>query len=258
MSEDDKNKKPKDGETPLEEEKGKKIIHRMEVDRTPEIDSLHAELEKIKSEKETLEKAQVDEKKKTEAEKKVIEDELKEKKAILEKQSLDQLEKTKTEILDLAKKSKLSEEQISEIEKKLEDAKNVGLVKDMITMLASSIKEPPKTKPPPDGKASLTSPPSGEDGETFENKVAMIDELYKRAYYASQEYTKEQVDDAKKKIETLLKSLISGKSWQQMKDGQRLPAFKMIECPKCHGTILGEVPERCPYCKFNFAKTGDR
>ena len=259
MSEDGKEKKPKVEEPEQPDEK--KVVHRVEISRQPEIDSLQAELQKTKTELEASKKLGVDEKKILEDEKKRIEDELKEKRAILEAQALKQLEEERNSIMELAKKSKLTEEQISDIEKKLEDPKSVGIVKDLITMLVSSTKETPlegKKKETPSGKASIVPPSSGEAGEGFETKQAVVDELYKRAYYFPNQYTKEQVEDAKKKIETLLRSMITGKSWKQMQEGERLPAFKMMECPKCHGTIVGEVPERCPYCKFNFTKTGDR
>lgn len=259
MSEDGKEKKPKVDES-TEQPDEKKIVHKIEISRQPEIDSLQAELQKAKTELETSKKLSVDEKKVLEEEKKRIEDELKEKRAILEAQALSQLEKERNDIMELAKKSKLTEEQISDIEKKLEDPKSVGVIKDLITMLASNVKETPpdKKKETPSGKAPIIPPSSGEVGEGFETKQAVVDELYKRAYYFPNQYTKEQVEDAKKKIETLLRSMITGKSWKQMQEGERLPAFKMMECPKCHGTIVGEVPERCPYCKFNFTKTGDR
>jgi len=258
-TDDEKDKKKKTDDSVDSAEGEKKITHRVEISRDPEIDSLQQELAKAKADLEASKKLSVDEKKTLEDEKKRIEDELKEKKAILEQQALTQLEKERSDIMELAKKSKLSDEQISDIEKKLEDPKSVGIVRDLITMLSSTTKEvvPPK-KPDPSGKAPITPPPSGEGGEGFETKRAMIDELYKRAYYFPQEYTKEQVEDAKKKIETLLRSMIGGKSWKQMQEGERLPTFKIMECPKCRGTIIGEVPEKCPYCKFNFTKTGDR
>jgi len=260
MSTDEiKEKKPKVDES-TEQPDEKKVVHRVEISRQPEIDSLQAELQKTRTELEASKKLSVDEKKVLEDEKKRIEDELKEKRAILEAQALKQLEEERNSIMELAKKSKLSDEQISDIEKKLEDPKSVGIVKDLITMLASSTKETPpeKKKEIPSGKAPITPPPSGEAGEGFETKQAMVDELYRRAYYFPNQYTKEQVEDAKKKIETLLRSMIGGKSWKQMQEGERLPAFKMMECPKCRGTIVGEVPEKCPYCHFNFTKTGDR
>jgi len=237
----------------------KKVVHRVEISRQPEIDSLQAELAKVKADLDASKKLSVDEKTAFEGEKKRIEDELKEKKAILEAQALTQLEKERNDIMELVKKSKLSDDQISDIEKKLEDPKNIGIVKDLITMLASSMETPatPPKKPDPSGKAPITPPPK-EGGEGFESKRAVVDELYRRAYYFPQEYSKEEVEDAKKKIETLLRSMIGGKSWKQMQEGERLPVFKMMECPKCRGTIVGDVPERCPYCKFNFAKTGDR
>lgn len=259
MSEDGKEKKPKVDES-TEQPDEKKVIHKIEINRNPEIDSLQAELQKAKTELEASKKLGADEKKVLEEDKKRIEDELKEKRAILEQQALKQLEAEKNDIMELAKKSKLTEEQISDIEKKLEDPKSVGIVKDMITMLASTVKETPpeKKKEVPSGKAPIVPPPTGEGGEGFETRRAVVDELYRRAYYSPHEYTPEQVEDAKKKIETLLRSMITGKSWKQIQEGERLPAFKMLDCPKCHGTIIGEVPEKCPYCKFNFTKTGDR
>jgi rubrerythrin len=249
---------PKPPQTPPEKDEKKVVTHKVEIGRQPEIDSLQEELTRTKIELTKVKEGQEGEKKKILDEKTQIEQELKEKKAILDKQALDTLEKEKESILDLAKKSNLSDEQITEIEAKLTKVENVSIVKDMITMLVSATEKPIPPAKTPSGKAPIT-PPLKEGGtDEFDNQRAMVDELYRRAYYAPQEYTKEEIVDAKKKIETLLRSMIEGKSWQQLKGGQRLPAFKLMQCPKCSGTIVGEVPEKCPYCKFNFAKTGDR
>lgn len=256
----DPEKKDSSSTPPKEEPEPTKI--KVSVDRSKEVDALHEELEGIKAELKAAKDASEAEKKTLSDEKTRIETELAEKKAILEQQALAAIEKEKTDILELAKKGKLTDEQINEIEVKLEKPQNVGLVKDFVTMLVSAAEKqtpPPKEKEPPktpSGKAPITPPSSG--GDEFATSREVIDDIYRKVQNP-RNYTKEEVEEAKKKRDQLLTSLIAGKAWSDLKAGQRLSQskIKITECPMCKGTIVGEVPETCPYCKFKFSKTGD-
>lgn len=256
MSEEESKTGEKKESTPPKEEQTK---IKVTVDRDKEVDSLQQELAGVQAELKAAKDANEAEKKTLSDEKKRIEDELAEKKAILEQQALAAIEKEKADILDLAKQGKLSDEQINEIEAKLEKPQNIGLVKDFVTMLVSTIakekppeKELPKTSP--SGKAPITPPTSG--GDEFTTSRELIDDIYRKIQYPTQ-YTKEEVEEAKKKRDQLLTSLIKGKSWEQLKAGQRLSPFKIMNCPNCSGTIIGQIPDTCPYCKFKLSKTGD-
>lgn len=260
MSEEtDKNKN-----TTSEDGKGKVI--KVEV-------ALTEEIKKLMNEKRDLETAlaaskTTSDKEKTDAgvEKKRIEDELADKKATLEQIYLEKFEADKQGILKAVKESSLKPEQIKEIEEKIQTPAQLESVKGIIALLLSGIKpmkeekgdkEEDKGKQPPvAGKAIIGfTPPT--DAETFESKVAMIDELYNRAFYKSKEYTVEQVTDAKKKIDTLFQSLINSKSWTQMKQGKTLEIPQLLACPRCGATVIGEIPEKCPKCNFKFGKLGD-
>lgn len=243
---------------PKEEKTEQPTKIKVEVKRDPEVDALHEELERVKAELKSTKDATVTEKQTLEEAKKKIEDELREKTAILEQQALAAIEKEKTDILEMAKDGKLTDEQINEIETKLEKPQNIGLVKDFVTMLVSATKETPPTKEPPktppSGKAPITPPTSG--GDEFTTSREVIDDVYRKIQFPDK-YTKEEVDDAKKKRDQLLTSMIKGKSWEQLKSGQRISAYKIIACPNCGGTIVGEIPDVCPYCKFKLSKMGD-
>ncbi len=255
-------------------------VTKVTIDRSPELEALRKEKDdalKAAGDKATAleaeKKALADEKAALEAEKKRISDELEEKKNVLAQQALAEFEKEKTAIMEMLKDSKLTDEQKAEIEEKLQTPKNLEVVKSLITMMADAIKPPASggsgeggegagagdggSKPPaPKGKAPFI-PPTG--AEQFEDKVAMVDELYRRAYYEPHLYTKEQVEEAKKKIDTLFQTLIGSKSWKQLKEGNEIPRHlvKMQACPKCGRTFIGELPPKCPTCGFNFTKTGN-
>lgn len=111
----------------------------------------------------------------------------------------------------------------------------------------------------PYGKAPIGF--SGATSDKYESQVQMIDELYKRAYYNPSEYTKEQVQKAKKDIETLLRSTVEGKSWKQLGERgniQKLQAHSYEACVKCNSTILdGEYPcQNCGYDPTKKSKEG--
>lgn len=234
---------------------------------------LTEEIKKLMNEKRDLETAlatskTTSDKEKAEAiaEKKRIEDELTDKKAQLDQIALDKFEAEKQGILKAVKESSLKPEQVKEIEDKIQTPTQLESVKGIIALLLSGAKadkerkekeeEETKNKQPPAGKAPMGFTPS-KDAETFESKVAMIDELYKRAYYTPKEYTMEQVADAKKKINTLFQTLINSKSWTQLKQGKTIEIPQFIACPRCGATVIGEIPEKCEKCNFKFSKLGD-
>jgi len=159
---DDKdNDKDDDKDVDVKERKTRKI--QITVSRDKEIEALTKELaekdamlEKEKEEREEREQKLADEKT-------AIEEELTEKKAILEKQALEAFEKEKKEILELAKSSNLSDEQMADIDERLTTPEKLEMVKALITMLAP---KQDKTdagdadKKPPSGKAPITPPPT--------------------------------------------------------------------------------------------------
>ena len=238
--------KPKEKPNPEDDE-----LAKLKAEYEKEIEEKDKELERIKGEKEKTE------------------EDLLTKTAILEKAAIEQFEKEKNDILELCKNSKLSEEQVAEIEEKLQTPDDISKMRSMVNMLISfAPKEAPtavaeeKPKKLPQGKAPMAPPP---EEDQYESGVQMIDRLYDVAYgsYADgkPKYPEKQRSDAETKIRQLIQSLIEGKSWQQMKEGTGIEKIMpTITCPACGRTIVGEVPEKCPYpdCNFNFTKTGDR
>lgn len=101
---------------------------------------------------------------------------------------------------------------------------------------------------PPAGKASL-EPPKG--GEEYASQVAMIDELYNRAYYKKEDYTPEQVKEAKTKISTLLESMVNGPSWAELgkRGAHEIMKHNLMECPECHATKVDV--DVCPKCGYD-------
>ena len=240
---------------------------KVEIDRSPEVEAIRKEADDARKALETATKKAEEDKKQFDVDKKTLEDakkkindELEEKKGILAQQALTEFEKEKASIMDLVKDSKLTEDQKAEIETKIQDPKSLATIKSLLGMMVTAIQEPaatPEKKKEPTGKATITPPIDNTGKEHFEDKVAMIDELYKRAYDHPELYTSQEVADAKFKIDTLFKTLIGSKSWSQLKAGQNLPIQQIMSCPKCNRTFVGELPQKCPTCLFNFTKTGD-
>jgi hypothetical protein len=267
MSENPKKDKPdKEEETEETEEetvevKGSKSQRiKIAVSRDPEITALQAELAELKEKHGTDQATWEADKQKLEGEKVQITDELVEKRAIIQKKSMEDFEKEKQAILTIARSTKLTDAQMAEIETKLTTPANLEVVKTMVNLLSTVVqtveKTPPKAPPePPKGKATFIPPT---DAEQFEDNVEMVNSLYDRAYYNPKKYTKEVVEDAKRKIDELIKSMTTGKSWGQLKLGGSLGKIQLMACPKCGNIIKGEVPQRCPKCNFNFQRTGDR
>lgn len=101
---------------------------------------------------------------------------------------------------------------------------------------------------PPSGKAPFDA---SKDGEKYESQVAMIDELYNRAYYKKEDYTPEQVKEAKGKISTLLESMVNGPSWKELgqKGAHEIMKHNLMECPECHATKIDV--DICPKCGYD-------
>ena len=195
----------------MSEENGeKKVTHRVEISRQPEIDSLHEDLAKAKAEKEELN-------------------------AKLELAALAEVERQKTEL-----KAKYPQA------KSLIDSCTDG---NMLSDLESNLKDSYGTgKHAPYGKSSII-PPKGE--ESFNSQAEMVDSLYDRAYFSSQKYSKEEVDEAKQKIEQLLRSMIGGSAWKEMRERGTSPIeqHKLSACPKCHFTLVDT--SKCSNCGYD-------
>lgn len=264
MSEPQDEPKNPPANPPAQTEKTTKI--KVDINRDPEIEAIRSELEKTKLEKQKIEEQSLSDKKRLEEAKVAAEKELEEKKAILEQQALQEFDKEKSTILNSVKESRLTDEQKAEIEEKLQDPKNLEIVKSLVTMMVESIKSEEEEKKALEEKAQKKAPtgkapfiPQDTSAEQFESPVAMVDELYKRAYEQPHLYTKQQQEDAKKKIDGLFNSLINGKSWSQLREGEKIPSHKLNiqACPKCNRTFIGELPPKCPTCGFNLSKTGN-
>jgi hypothetical protein len=91
------------------------------------------------------------------------------------------------------------------------------------------------------GKSTLGLPSNGED---FESQRAMVDSLYRTAYYDPEKTPKEK-KEAEDKIKELYGSLIEGRSWNQLRQGKSMGKRTEFQaCPKCNATIdlnAGEI-----------------
>jgi len=221
---------------------------------------LKIELDREKAERDT-------EKQKMITEKQEVDEKLTEYEAEKEKIALEAFEKDKKDILELCKTSGLKEEQIAEITEKLESPKNLATVKALVNMMTTFMpkkedkKEDDEPKKPTQGKAPMVPPPP-EDSKEYLSGIQMVDELYKIAYDKTGVYTKQQKKAADDKINKLWNALIGGQSWKQLKKGATMAGVsgkQIMSCPRCKGTIVTEppIPDKCPYCGFDFTKTGD-
>jgi ribosomal protein L37E len=117
----------------------------------------------------------------------------------------------------------------------------------------------PENRQAPSGKASMDYRNSG--AETFESPVELIDSLYDKAYYHSSQFTKDQVADAKKKIETLIESMVSGKSWSELKQRGKtseLMKHEISSCSACGATQIDNYEGKCSQCGFDPKEKGPR
>ena len=194
----------------MSEPEEKKVTHRVEISRQPEIDSLHEDLAKAKATQEEL--------------------------------------KTKLELAALAE----VERQKTELKEKYPQAKSLidsCVTGNMLNDLESNLKDSYGTgKHIPYGKSSII-PPKG--AEEYENQAQMVDKLYDMAYYNPRKYTPEEVEDAKQKIDTLLRSMIGGSAWKEMRERGTSPIekHKLSACPKCHYTLVDT--SKCLNCGYD-------
>jgi len=189
-----------------EDDKEKKVVHRVEISRDPEIDALHDENAILK--------------------------------AKLEEASLYEVSRQKAELI--AKYGEYKDE--------IEDLKTPQeMDKFKLRIFNDKVHEKPKTQIPY-GKSSII-PPKGE--MEYSSQAEMVDKLYDTAYYNSRKYTPEEVEDAKKKIETLLKSMIGGSAWKEMRERGTTPIekHKISACSKCGYTKIDT--DICPNCSYN-------
>jgi DNA-directed RNA polymerase subunit RPC12/RpoP len=196
------------------EEKEKTVTHRIEVNRNPEIDSLHKELA--------------------------------EKEAIIELAALSKIEEEKAKL----------KEKYSEYAEEIDGLSGLEIDKFKLKMFDKPEDKP--KRPNPSGKASLTPQSNGEE---FEDQRAMVDELYSIAYDRSRNTTEAQRNEAIKKINILVESMFSGKSWKQMQRQKITPeVMNYRTCPKCGKSvdISKDVDEdkepMCRYCKYKLKK----
>jgi ssDNA-binding Zn-finger/Zn-ribbon topoisomerase 1 len=112
----------------------------------------------------------------------------------------------------------------------------------------TSPKEPEKRAP--FGKSPFYPPTNGEQ---YPNSAAMVDELYKRAYYQP-ELTAEEKSQARAKINQLWHSFETGKSLSQIREsGIDAIAKPVSDCPSCYRTIqpLSKNNPTCPFCGYD-------
>jgi len=203
----------------------KKKTIRVEVDRSPEIEQLRLEKEALAQE-------------------------LTEKRAILEKQALTEIEKSKTEIMDMARIGKLTDEQLAEIEEKLQDPKNVEPIRKMVEIIKDNIEKVkndiPKLKIPY-GKASLTAP-TGKGTENFSDEKELISELYKTASDRSK--TPEERKDAQDHIDILWKSLLKNPNKRTV--GKSVDVSMCPQCNNVNESARGQSKITCGKCGFEY------
>jgi len=258
----DSEKPPKKDDDVEIAEKTRKVTHRVEISRNPEIDSLQKELvEKTKA----LEKAEA-EKQELITSKEEVDEKLTEFEAEKEKEALEKFTTDKADIIKLCKDSGLEEEKIEEIETMLDGPKKLEMVKSFTTMLISALPQNPKEgdktggisdgkkppKPATKGKAPMV-PPATDTQHEDANK--MIDEIYTIIKDPTGRYTPEQKAEANKKRLMMWNSLIQGKSIKQLLAGAPIGARQTMACPSCAGTITGDkIPESCPHCGYDLGR----
>lgn len=268
MSEESKEEeKPKeDPENPEDveiKERTKKVTHRVEISRNPEIDALHDELAKIKQDFEREKEKWDIERQGLITKKEEVEEQLTVFEAEKERQALTMFEKDKADVLKLCKDSGLEEEKVEEIEQMLDSPTKLEMVKNFTNMLIAALpkkekpegEEKPSKKPVTQGKAPIIPPP---EGEQHEDAIKMIDEIYSIIKDNTGKYSPEQKAEAQKKRLMLWNSLVQGKSIKDLRRGTTIGVTRTMSCPQCGNTIVGErIPDRCPHCGYDMRKTGD-
>jgi hypothetical protein len=157
----------------------------------------------------------------------------------LEEASLYEVSRQKQELID----------KYGEYKDEIEDLKTPEeMDKFKLRVFNDKAKEKPKTHAPY-GKSSII-PPKGE--MEYSSQAEMVDSLYDKAYYSSQKYTPEEVSEAKAKIEQLLRSMIGGTAWKEMRERNSTNAIekhKLSACPKCHFTLVDT--NKCSNCGYD-------
>jgi hypothetical protein len=112
----------------------------------------------------------------------------------------------------------------------------------------------PENKQVVAGKAMIGF--TGQGGEQFESRTALIDSLYNKGYYHSKDFTAAEAAEAREKIDALFKTLIDSKSMQELKNrhgalGEMMRKHTYGECPKCHSTLVDSNLCQNPECKYD-------
>jgi len=191
-----------------EKEIAKTVTHRIEVNRQPEIDSLHDENAILKHK--------------------------------LEEASLYEVERQKNEL----------KEKYSEYADEIEDlSSKEEMDKFKLRVFNDKVHEKPR-KEAPSGKASII-PPNKMGEQEYESQAQMVDRLYDVGYYSSKKYSKEEVEDAQEKIKTLLRSMVGGSAWKEMREHGigKIQTHKLSSCSKCHYTLIDT--NKCPNCGYD-------
>jgi rubrerythrin len=161
-------------------------------------------------------------------------------KAKLESASLYEVERQKNEL----------KEKYTEYKDEIEDLKTPQeMDKFKLRVFNDKVHEKPR-KEAPSGKASII-PPNKMGEQEYESQTQMVDHLYDVAYYSSKKYSPEEVSDAKEKIKTLLRSIVGGSAWKEMREHGtgKIEQHKLGSCVKCHYTLIDT--DKCPNCGYD-------
>jgi ribosomal protein L32 len=104
-------------------------------------------------------------------------------------------------------------------------------------------------KPAPHGKAQFLNP----NDSGFESHAELIDKLYFDAYY-NPEADEALKKSSREKIDQLFDSLISGRSWEQLKRSKVYDAIiktNVESCPNCGKTLIDGAVCSCGYDPYS-------
>lgn len=107
---------------------------------------------------------------------------------------------------------------------------------------------------PPSGRAPFYPPA---DTETFADRKQMVDVLYDRAYYHKENFTPEQISDAKRKLDELWRVVeTDSPSKRELKHGGSVGSTSLMACPnkECGFTIDTLKETKCPHCGYELKK----
>ena len=186
-----------------DEEKEKRIVHRMEIDRSPEIESLREEMAGYKKE-------------------------LEEKKSLLEAAGIEAFERKQAdlkkqypkgaELIDLADPTT-----IDSVEGKLRTIFKQPIIAGKSSMIS---------------RGSGSEEEFSSSTEMIDRLYNTAFYTPRKHDEKWREEHAEEIEDAKAKIKTLISSMIESPSWKQLKERGTRPILKhnLTECPKCHFT----------------------